>query len=65
MGIFYNHKSHNFGYGIIIFITDMIKNLILPNKNNESKEFDGYIKEKTNSYDHYLAMKKKYEEFSE
>jgi hypothetical protein len=50
---------------VILIVLRFLLDVVVVSINNKSKEFDGYVKEKTNSYDHYLELKKKYEEFSE
>ncbi len=50
---------------VILITLRFLLDAVVVSINNKSKEFDVYVKENTNYYDHYLELKKKYEEFSE
>jgi len=64
-GFFFFIFPDGIATAIILIVLRLFVDAIMVSFNKDSKVFDNFVRKKSTSYDHYLELKRKYQEFSE
>lgn len=64
-GFFYFLFPDGIATAVILIVLRFFVDSIVVSFNKDSEVFDDFVKKRSTSYDHYLEMKRKYQEFSE
>lgn len=64
-GFFYFLFPDGIATAVILIVLRFFVDSIIVSFNKDSEVFDDFVRKRSTSYDHYLEMKRKYQEFSE